>query len=69
MRIEGHFTADEIRTAVALGAATTKLAYKKICLSFPTQAAYDKWFSQQKLNRPELWGTMLTLAPKAPIPH
>lgn len=66
MRIEGHFTADEIRTAVALGATTERLHYKKIALVFKTQAAYDKWLSDQKTSRPDLWGTMLILSPKAP---
>lgn len=67
MRIEGHFTVEEIRSAVALGATTAKLPYKKIRLSFPTQVAYDTWFSQQKKDRPDLWGTMMVLTPKAPI--
>ncbi len=65
MKIDGHFTADEIRTAVALGATAAKLAYKKIRLSFPNQNIYDHWFNAQKKNRPESWGTLLLLAPKS----
>jgi hypothetical protein len=62
MRIEGHFTASEIRSAVALGATTDKLPYKKIRINFPNQAAYDRWFTAQQ--KTQAWGTLLLLAPK-----
>lgn len=64
MKIEGHFTSDEIRSAMALGATTERLAFKRITLNFPNQAAYDKWFSQQKSSHPNLWGMTLTLVPR-----
>lgn len=67
MRIEGHFTVDEIRSAVALGAATKRLSYNKIEIVFKTQIAYDQWFNDQKATRPDLWGAMLVLPPRAPI--
>ncbi len=62
MRIEGHFTADEIRSAVALGATTDKLPYKKISIKFPSQAAYERWFTAQQ--KTQAWGTLLLLTPK-----
>lgn len=66
MRIEGHFTADEIRSAVAMKATVEKLAYKKIALTFLDAADYETWIGQQKDRHPDLWGTVMVLTPKAP---
>lgn len=61
MILDGYFTANEISTAVKCGATTQKLAFNKLRLKFPTQAALDAWLAGHKTPNEHL---TLTLRPK-----
>lgn len=66
MRIEGFFTKEEITSALALGATPTKLTFRRLQLSFPSQAAFDTWFARQQEQQSNNWGTMMSIKPKLP---
>lgn len=65
MKIEGYFTAAEVRSAKGAGAIAERLPYKKLRLSFPSQAQFDGWLEQQKRNRPDQWALSFTVLPRA----
>lgn len=52
LKLEGHFTADEIKAAIALGAVASPLAYGKQRLSFTDQPQYEEWLKRQVRRSP-----------------
>ncbi len=63
MTIDGHFTQEEIRSAIDAGATIEKLKYKKIKISFKTKTAFNAWLKEQKESRPDLWESAMVLKP------
>jgi len=64
MMIEGHFTQNEIRSAVTHGATVTELHYRKVRLNFPDQERLGVWLDHQKQTHPEHWTMSMVIPPK-----
>lgn len=52
LKLEGHFTAEEIKAAMALGATASPLAYGKQRLHFRDQSQYEEWLRRQVRRSP-----------------